>query len=444
MEGIAAALKRASRGADPEDAARALATARVPNALRFSRFKSFDEFEAAGRDLGARAAKARSPEELAAINAEANALQGAYNRFSAGQVRPLKEIEADITALEARAARATTPQERAALEAESKVLGRELEQLAQARSSKGPAFGQGPVSASERAVLESKYPGRYLDPQTGYPQSYASKPVMRDPRAPEEAVSAALNTVRGRPAETPSGMNYLFEPSRRLGVDGKPVTVAEYGFTPGQRLAQAGAAGTVAAGLGASAMRDREEPPSRFTGTSEDAAALMQKYGEGPGPAAERVSPFEESNVAAPEPKSSYFPNRVPDILAPVGPAVAERGVQTARRVATPPSPMQTAVAYADNPTASPSFFSRLFDGGDYQSTGRQVVERPSGERPVINWGSGENAADYFRAAQAMKELEGENPIGRASGGKAGSGAVPKDAALHKALEIIHMMLSRR
>jgi hypothetical protein len=52
-----------------------------------------------------------------------------------------------------------------------------------------------------------------------------------------------------------------------------------------------------------------------------------------------------------------------------------------------------------------------------------------------------ESPAAFFRAAARQRE---ENPdMGRASGGSVD--AKPgKDAALHKALEIIHMMLSRR
>ena len=369
-------------------------------ALRFSKFKEFDDFERAFASLDARAAKATTAAERSAVEAEARVLQDAYNRFTANMSMP-----------------------------------------------KGaPAMPSGPVSASERAVIESKYPGRYLDPETGYPQSYAGKPVMADPRKPEEAVAAALNTVRGRPAETPSWQNYLFEKSRRLGVDGKPVTVEEFGYTPGQRLAQAGAAGVVGGALGASAMRDKESqmaPISNFTGTDVDAEALTKAYGAAP--EMERPSPFEETNVGAPEPVSRDFPKRVPDILAPVGPPVAERAVQRAKQTAARPTPVQTASVYADNPTASPGMLSRIFGGGDYQSTGKQVVERPQGERPVINWGSNESAADYFRAAQALQSMKDENPIGRASGGKADNkGGIHKDAALHKALEIIHAMISRQ
>jgi hypothetical protein len=64
-----------------------------------------------------------------------------------------------------------------------------------------------------------------------------------------------------------------------------------------------------------------------------------------------------------------------------------------------------------------------------------QMQRDPRGE---LSFAQEESPAAYARAAQRARE-EGE---GRASGGKAGNG-VPKDAALHKALEIIHRLISR-
>jgi hypothetical protein len=70
----------------------------------------------------------------------------------------------------------------------------------------------------------------------------------------------------------------------------------------------------------------------------------------------------------------------------------------------------------------------------------------------MLNFGDSENAADFFRADKAMQELQRnkEDFVGMASGGAAngssnkaaGSG---KEAAIYKALEIIHhMMVNRR
>lgn len=80
----------------------------------------------------------------------------------------------------------------------------------------------------------------------------------------------------------------------------------------------------------------------------------------------------------------------------------------------------------------------------DYQSNARPVVDR--GE---VNWGDPDNAADFFRADRAR--------MGRAEGGgimdappmpmpdmPKPAGAGGRDAAINKALEIIHHLIVRR
>jgi hypothetical protein len=74
-----------------------------------------------------------------------------------------------------------------------------------------------------------------------------------------------------------------------------------------------------------------------------------------------------------------------------------------------------------------------LFSGKDYQSKGGEL--RQDGK---INWGDSDNAADFFRASKALQETPD------ASGMSTGGAAKPhKDAALHKALDIIAHMLGR-
>jgi hypothetical protein len=92
-----------------------------------------------------------------------------------------------------------------------------------------------------------------------------------------------------------------------------------------------------------------------------------------------------------------------------------------------------------------------LFSGRDFQSTGQRVVERPQdGQRATLNWGDADNAADFARADKAMQSLEKnkEEFEGRASGGAANSRSNKpsngRDAALHKALEIIQSLLMHR
>jgi hypothetical protein len=95
-----------------------------------------------------------------------------------------------------------------------------------------------------------------------------------------------------------------------------------------------------------------------------------------------------------------------------------------------------------------PSILSRIFSGENFQSN-NQPVNKPMGGAPV-NWGNSDSAADFFRADKALQQARPEmfkKPAdeGMSRGGSAGnSGANGKDAALHKALEIIHHMLTQR
>jgi hypothetical protein len=138
-------------------------------------------------------------------------------------------------------------------------------------------------------------------------------------------------------------------------------------------------------------------------------------------------------------------PNRV---ISP-----AERNaLNIARRPAAPAPAAKPAAAPAAAPAQGGNFFTNLFKGGpEVQSTGGQLIQRQQGPiqqgqeraQTKLNWGDRDNAADFFRADKARQELEksGESFSGLKRGGAAQSPG--KDAALHKALEIIHHMITR-
>ena len=115
----------------------------------------------------------------------------------------------------------------------------------------------------------------------------------------------------------------------------------------------------------------------------------------------------------------------------------------TARPAArpTPPAPLAPP---ADLRRSEPtSFLSRLFSGPEYQSTGERVVKEGG---QGVNFGSPESAADFFRADKALRAQRPEMFERQAEargGAPKSSGGGGKDAALHKALEIIHHMLVR-
>lgn len=120
------------------------------------------------------------------------------------------------------------------------------------------------------------------------------------------------------------------------------------------------------------------------------------------------------------------------------------------------PAPSRDAAPAAA--AAEPSLRDRLFGGQDFQSNNQAVVSRPQGpmsdgapQRATLNFGDSGSAADFFRADKAMQGLlrDKEEFVGMASGGAAngssnkaaGSG---RDAAIYKALEIIHHMMVNR
>jgi Tfp pilus assembly protein PilV len=274
----------------------------------------------------------------------------------------------------------------------------------------------------------SKNPNYTLSEATGAP--IKGRPNVAPPRdlppADPFAAMAARAEARARAAmqrtrEAGSATrSFLTEPQKlRNPATGNfyqtkdPVTgrLGPYatGFTPAQQMARIGlpAAGAVGgASYLAMAERNPREAAAREREEAEmqaAAAADQAQYRETPAaaPAPERRSPFDETNIGAPR----FAPAR-----APVPPRRAE--------VVERPSPV-------DNVRA---LFQR------YNETG--------------------NPADFILADRAMREAEitgtGEPMPKKAEGGAisgmagAGGDKMHKDAALHKALEIIHALISSR
>ena len=99
--------------------------------------------------------------------------------------------------------------------------------------------------------------------------------------------------------------------------------------------------------------------------------------------------------------------------VPPARPAYSGYGGQDSPRervaMATPGAPMQLASAA---PSVRESFMQRLLSGPNYQSNSMPVVMSPQGPMPSgasipqqVNWGDAENAADFFRAEQAARQL---------------------------------------
>jgi hypothetical protein len=115
------------------------------------------------------------------------------------------------------------------------------------------------------------------------------------------------------------------------------------------------------------------------------------------------------------------------------------------------PLPIRRPAALDQQPAPQQSLLGRIFSGQDYQSSNALASDpRLAGYNAKvvqdgnINWGDRDSAADFFRADKAMMAQREAAKKDEEDTGKAKGGAVAgKDAALHKALEIIHHLLTR-
>ena len=129
--------------------------------------------------------------------------------------------------------------------------------------------------------------------------------------------------------------------------------------------------------------------------------------------------------VTSPPLENAPLPLRRPTFTS-AAPATGSATTTTSAARPAAPQPMRSPVSREE-----PSFLSRIFGGSQEPMTREQLWAAANADP--------ENKGAYFRAAQADI-----NPPAEKRGGaikSAGSGG--KDAALHKALEIIHHMLVR-
>jgi hypothetical protein len=153
-----------------------------------------------------------------------------------------------------------------------------------------------------------------------------------------------------------------------------------------------------------------------------------------PAPASSAAPIAEAPSAGAERPNLPFFAQGDqyggPQGLREAPPAVAAAKKQVASKM-----PETIDLNSGSSNASSPGILSRLFSGPEYQSTGERVVKE---DGQGVNYGSGDNAADFFRADKARMAMEGK------AGGGSVSGKPDKDAALHKALEIIHHMIRSR
>ena len=151
-------------------------------------------------------------------------------------------------------------------------------------------------------------------------------------------------------------------------------------------------------------------------------AGLYDDFGRPVGPAQgmPTFAPFDNS-------RETFYPTTNAPPHPAVQAATAAQTAAPAERPAPTPPPRPAELQQ--------SMLGKIFNGGNYQSNSR-LVSTPTDTAPV-NWGDADKSSDFFRAD---KELMAQ----RARGDYA-QGGMPTahEHALHKAMHIIHHLLSR-
>jgi hypothetical protein len=153
-------------------------------------------------------------------------------------------------------------------------------------------------------------------------------------------------------------------------------------------------------------------------------AANAQRPGMMPPPAfaggfSPTMQPMQRATMMMAAPPLSLMSDNFPPIPpsgVPVLPPAREIGAAPGMNMPLPPprpanigAPMQTGSAA---PSVRESFMQRLLSGPNYQSNSMPVVMQPQGPlasgapmQQQVNWGDADNAADFFRAEQAARQM---------------------------------------
>ena len=297
-----------------------------------------------------------------------------------------------------------------------------------------PVISQGvdPIVAAERANVAARQNAAQAARTSALSLAAGAAPARAAGAAAVEAAPAIARSAMGvgeriaaaprqawefltRPAEVlrnPSTGNLIQNVAPRTGAP-LPRPDLKWGsripvFTPAQRAAQ-GTVGGLALGAGTAGVGALADRPT-----------------------------------AAPEVQGPPMPPNYPDMPEVQGPAEFQGplemqgppmrpAVQIAKERMSPPAPMRRPAEFSSE---QPSILSKIFSGQDYQSN-NELVNKPMGGAPV-NWGNSDSAADFFRADKALMAKRKEE-----EGFKRGGAANAKPDSLHKALEIIHHLLTR-
>lgn len=282
------------------------------------------------------------------------------------------------------------------------------------------------ISASEKAIIQSKNPGRMINPETGTPMSFAGKPAMVEGAADPYVglFQRAQELARGTQQAAGTAKDRIisaFQPQiPRNPITGAkiptrdPVTgqmiAAEPVYSAAQRVGIPAAIGAplVAAGY--------------FGGQGEGAQAPAVSPEDLYDMRREAITPADLFDMR----QQAITPEDIHGQLTPV----------------PMPPPRPANLDRAPAPTRS---------APEQSASVQQAAARPEEMTLRDLWkaanASGE-ARDFVRADQAMqsaiKRGEDIGYYGQSEGKKAGGSVNGKDAAVHKALEIIHHMITNR
>lgn len=312
-------------------------------------------------------------------------------------------------------------------------------QLATMEGEGGGAGRQAAINEMNRAIEEN-----FRNRQLGIWGDEAG--AITSGRNPPQPVSRALDVVHGRPASSNPNAGFIM------------VDTPGSGFTmvnPASRAVAMRTIGSEAAGPAAASREwatSSNIPVMSFTdralrtATAGSPLILATAFTPTQNPAASYSIPpnydadsgeftLSPPSVGSGRGSGDYRPN-----LEEMIKAQAENEALD-RRLATQIARERMAPLPPKRPEES-SILGRIFSGKDYQSAGGETLTRPSGGPARLNWGDPESAADFVRAAQAEKALRaaGEEYTGM----KRGGAAEKKPDAIHKALEIIHHLISTR
>jgi hypothetical protein len=190
------------------------------------------------------------------------------------------------------------------------------------------------------------------------------------------------------------------------------------GFTPAQTAARVGLPTVGAAGAGYLGLQGAENRRAR------DAAATANE------------APVYDLEHSVPQDFDTWGRKIVGPSAATNSMDYPANAVLIAKKNAGDQSRSAPAPAPAPAPAANEGILSKIFGGDPYKGMDSAALMKRANENP-------DDAAAFFRADKALRAERPEMFTG--DGMATGGAAKPhKDAALHKALEIIHHLISRR